>query len=66
MVNHKGCGSCWWARQVDVGNVLLGRSVLPTGALPLTAVATIVRVGGPERTASCARARMPPRQPTRP
>lgn len=32
-----------------VGNALLGRSVLPTGALPLTAVATTVRSGGPER-----------------
>ncbi len=32
-----------------VGNALLGRRVLPTGTLPLTAVATTVRSGEPER-----------------
>lgn len=32
-----------------MGNALLRRSVLPTGSLPLTAVATTVRTGEPER-----------------
>ncbi|MGI8709470.1 MAG: dynamin family protein [Acidimicrobiales bacterium] len=32
-----------------LGNALLGRDVLPTGAAPLTAIATTVRVGSPER-----------------
>ena len=32
-----------------VGNALLGRSVLPTGSLPVTAIATTVRTGGSER-----------------
>lgn len=32
-----------------VGNAMLGREVLPMGAIPLTAVATTVRQGEPER-----------------
>jgi len=32
-----------------LGNALLGRDVLPTGVAPLTAIATTVRVGSPER-----------------
>src|SRR5664279_2765596 len=32
-----------------VGNAILRRQVLPTGVLPLTAVATTVRAGTPER-----------------
>lgn len=32
-----------------VGNVILRRNVLPTGVIPLTAVATTVKMGAPER-----------------
>ena len=32
-----------------LGNVLLGREVLPTGVVPVTAITTAVRAGSPER-----------------
>jgi hypothetical protein len=32
-----------------LGNVLLGREVLPTGVVPVTAITTTVRAGSPER-----------------